>query len=457
MKRENEKIFHGAAILGIGAFFAKLIGAAYRVPLTAIVGGEGIGLYQMVFPVYVVLLELSGAGVPNALAKIISSEKFGESCEAKARAYLKLSLKFFSVTGFIGTFLILVFSEKISLLQGNIKAAAAYRAIAPSVFLVCTLSCFRGYYQGKMQMAPTAISQIVEQSVKLICGLAFSYIFMPNIALAAAGAAGAVTVSETVALLILALSYKKNKRNYIEPLYKENFYPRVKTVLCYLLPITLIGIVLPVSQAVDSFIIINALSDKFNNATTLYGLLTGVALTVINLPVSVCYGIAVTAIPSASREGDFTSRRKTAYKCVFLTLAFSVPSAIFCYFFSSHVVGLLFKRLDFNEKYIAVNLIRILSVNVVFASLLQTVNAVLIGFDRPYKPLVGLFCGAATKFILNFLLVKNERINIYGGAIALNACYFVAVLINLISAFSKRKKRGECYADKVAKTKRYDD
>ena len=72
-KIKNNSILKGAAFLGLGAFFSKILGAVYRVPLTNLLGGYGLGLYQMVFPVYSLLLDFSGSGVPSALSVLIAS------------------------------------------------------------------------------------------------------------------------------------------------------------------------------------------------------------------------------------------------------------------------------------------------------------------------------------------------------------------------------------------------
>ncbi len=450
MKSESKKIFSGAAILGAGAFVAKLLGAIYRVPLTAIIGSDGLGLYQMVFPVYVVLLEFSGAGVPGALSKIVA----GDGADVlRARSYLKTALKFFSVLGLFFTVLTAVFSENIAALQGDGRAAYLYLAISPSVFFVCLISCFRGYFQGLMNMTPTAVSQIIEQAVKLICGLIFSRIFMPDVTLAAAGAALAVTISEAAAFIWLFLCYKKSVEKY--PLFfptegKVENGKRLKKLVASVIPVTLVGVVLPLSQVADSFIIINSLMKYSDRATALFGVFSGVALTVINLPVSVCYGVAVTAIPSVSGATTRADSVKNSKKCLFYTLALSVPAAAACFIFAPLAVRILFSRLSASDSGTAVNLIKILSVNVVAASLLQTVNAILIGRNKLYAPTIGMTAGVAVKTVLLVLLVKKPEINVYGGAAALIACYFVANLLNFISAFTTEKRK-ESYGSKISR------
>ena len=94
MKNSNKTLIKGASILGVGAFLAKILGAVYRIPLTNLLGGYGIGLYQMIFPVYALLLDFSGAGLPSALSHIIAKEQFDK--DKKAREYLRWRL--FTIT-----------------------------------------------------------------------------------------------------------------------------------------------------------------------------------------------------------------------------------------------------------------------------------------------------------------------------------------------------------------------
>lgn len=457
MKNENKKIFTGALVLGVASFVVKVLGAVYRVPLTALIGSKGIGLYQMVFPVYVVLLEFSGAGLPNALSKIISSENRDGFGVNSANEYLKTSLKIFALIGALSSVLMAVFSKRIAAIQGDVDASGAYLALSPAVLFVCLISCLRGYFQGLSNMIPTAASQIVEQVVKLILGLMFSYVFMPDVKRAAAGAAFAVTISEAVAFTGLFLAYRKtSKRMKISELYRErSFKTLASTVIKNVVPVSLAGVILPLSQVADSFIIINLLSEYSENATSVYGLLSGVAMTVINLPVSVCYGIAVTAIPALSSKSNAKDKRKSFNSCLLLTVVVSSVAAIVCYFLSPTIINILFSRLLFDERSVAVLLVKTLSVVVVLSSVLQTTNAALIGMNKLFSPTVGLLFGVTVKTVAEIFLVKKPQINIYGGAIALIACYFVADLVNLIITCFATKNR-ETYACKITCAKKSD-
>ncbi|MBR2449559.1 MAG: polysaccharide biosynthesis protein [Clostridia bacterium] len=446
MKNNVKSITRGAVSLGIGAFISKILGAIYRIPLTNILGGLGLGLYQMVFPVYALLLDFSGAGVPSALSKIIAQN--GEDKEKRAYEYLSSSIRLLSILGAIGALLMFVLAKPLATMQGNPDAYLGYVFLSPAVFAVSLISCFRGYFQGLLNMTPTAISQVVEQIIKLLFGLILARLFLPDIPKAVAGATFAISVSEFIALAVLFFTYKRRKNVNSLNLIFDRFEhrTRVKRILKTTVPITLVGILIPFSQVIDSFLIVNIIGAYRADATALYGLLGGVAMTVVNLPVSICYGVATVAIPTVSAAKTEAEKNKNTLKTLFLTLAVAVPCAIFCFFFAPFIVNLLFRSLSQVEKTVAVNLLKTASPCVALLSLLQTSNGALIGKGKLYFPVLSLLIGIIVKTVLNLILLKIPSVNIYGGAIALNACYFTSCLINLIMIFNVKVRNGSLHA-----------
>lgn len=441
MKNGKNTILGGAASLGIGAFVAKLLGALYRVPLTNLIGGFGLGLYQTVFPVYALLLDFSGAGVPSALSKLISSHE-GEDKEKNAYSLLAGGCRILSAFGAVLSVVMFVFAKPIAAYQGNPDAYLGYVFLSPAILAVSLISCLRGYFQGFMKMAPTALSQVTEQGIKLIFGLLFAYFLLPDIPKAVAGATFAITLSEFVALLQLYITYlRRKKRLSLEYTFDNSEFKSVaKIILKTTLPITLVGITIPLSQVIDSFLVVNILGTYRSDSTVLYGLLSGVAATVVNLPVSVCYGISAVTVPAVSSAKGESEKIKNVSKALSLTLAVSLPCAVFIAYRSPFIVNLLFGGLPNEEKSVAIKLLTILSPSVVLLSLVQTGNAVLIGTGKLYLPVLSSVTGVAIKTVLNFILLKIPNINIYGGAIAVIACYFFTCLINLIMIFKSKVK-----------------
>lgn len=433
----KNELIKGAFILSLGAFLSKLLGAVYRIPLTNLLGSYGIGLYQMVFPLYTLLLDFSGAGAPNAISRVISSYS-GENKDLYAYNILQTSKRIFSVLGICFSLIMLCFSYLFSYAQGNVDSTLAYIFLSPSVLLVCIMSSYRGYFQGLMKMSPTALSQVVEQVVKLSFGLLFAYIFRENIVLAVAGATFAITISEFISLLFLVVTFNKNKiKNGLVLFFeKNNFRFFGREIIKNVIPITLIGVVIPFSQVADSFIIVNILKSYTEKATSLYGILTGVVNTVINLPVSVCYSIATVVIPLLSKEKGNRGKKKKSRSALFLTSVIGLLFAVTVFIFPETIINILFRRLSVDEKNVAINLLKITSINVLFISFMQTSNAVLIGNGKLYYPLFSMGVGVIIKIILNVILINNQKINIYGGAIALITCFFICDLINLILILS---------------------
>ncbi|MDY6368007.1 MAG: polysaccharide biosynthesis protein [Clostridia bacterium] len=428
-KGDNKKFLRGALFLAAGSFFAKVIGAVYRVPLTNLLQGEGIGLYQMVFPIYTLLLEFSGAAVPSALSALISGYR-GDNKKEYAERILKNSVKIFFITGLSGSLFLALFGKPLSVIQGNSSAVFGYLFMAPAVLLTAVLSCYRGYFQGLMNMAPTAISQIIEQTVKAGVGLLLVKLFMPNVALAVGGATLAVSLSEVAALIYTFILFRKRRIGYLFSNDKKIFVSDLKSILKIAVPVSLLGTIMPLSGVSDTFFIVNILNGKGFNGTALYGLLSGAANTIINLPVSLCYAISVVSIPAVSGAAKIDAGIKERNSLI-LTLIASVLFAIICFFAAPLGVNILFRSLNDVDKQITVRLIRILSGNVVFLSVLQTVNSLHVARKTPYKPLIGLGFGVAVKTIL-FPILLNVQNNVYGGAICFFACYFSACLINLL-------------------------
>lgn len=429
----NEKILHqqkksdglikGASILAIGGLLTKILGAFYRIPLTSLLKSEGLGVYQTAFPVYCLLLTFSSTGVPSAIAKLVSSG-YGQS------GVLKKSLSLFIPIGLLGSLLMSVFSYKIASMQGNESATLAYILLSPSVFLVSIISCLRGYFQGKLNMLPTAISQITEQAVKLAVGLLLCFFIDGSPKLKGGLACLAVTVGEAVTLIYLFIRFKLDGKPR-----GNTFILSYKRLIATLIPISLSTLILPIARVFDSFTIVNFLSKYSSNATSLYGIYTGSVESVVSVPVAVCYGVAVSVLPQiakALKNDDFIKIKSDFLKAFSLTLFLSCIAGITLFFFSPLVTKILFSSLSQSEKLITSSLLSLSFFTIVGLSLLQTLNSCLIAIGKPLAPCVFLGIGVIVKFVTQVFLLKNPYFNIFGVIYSDMACYFVAVFLNLL-------------------------
>jgi O-antigen/teichoic acid export membrane protein len=152
-------------------------------------------------------------------------------------------------------------------------------------------------------------------------------------------------------------------------------------------------------------------------------------MSIINLPVTVCYGLSAVAVPILSAKNK--EKNQTAL-IIISTLVLAVLGAIATYIFSPLAVKILFPKLGEDYKILTYTLIRAGVPIIVFSALLQTLNAVLIAKNRTYKAIVGCLIGCTVKIILQSILLKNQSLNIFGSVISLISCYLLACFFNLL-------------------------
>src|SRR5699024_3484776 len=161
----KENFLKGAAILGVAGIIVKILGAFYRIPISNIIKTEGMGYYQTAYPLYVLLLTISTSGFPVAIAKLVS-EKRAIGNYRGAHKVFKIALSGLFICGILTSLFVFVLAENIVEALGNRNAYYSLIALVPALFFVPIMSAFRGYFQGRQFMTPTAVSQISEQAFR---------------------------------------------------------------------------------------------------------------------------------------------------------------------------------------------------------------------------------------------------------------------------------------------------
>ena len=256
---KQNTFFGGAAILAVGIMAVKLIGMFYRIPLVNIIGEQGTADFQNAYNIYAVLLTVSTAGLPVAVSKLVS-EANALGRKNQVQRIFRLALALFLTLGVL-SFLVMFFrADWLAELMHDTKAAAGVRALAPAVICVGCLSAFRGYSQGHSDMAPTAISQIIEALCKLAVGLGLAYWMVKQGAsedTAAAGAITGVTVGTIIALAYMVFRFMMIQAR------QENLSRDVpdapgtilRDVLLIALPITLSSSMVGIVTVIDSSLV----------------------------------------------------------------------------------------------------------------------------------------------------------------------------------------------------------
>lgn len=442
MRRQIKSFARGVIVLMFFGVLSKILGAIYRIPLTSIITPEGMGLYQMVFPVYSLMLTISSSGLPSSIAKLIS--------EANTKHQFKQSEKIMRIS-FLLLFcfslfcsLIVVFgSGFFAKIQGNKDATICYLGLAPAIVFVGLISGFRGYFQGLQKMLPTAISGFVEQVFKLCFGLSFAILFSKkSIPFAVLGAMIGISLSELVACLFLFVCYVSHrKKQSLEKFSDLTIFSNketAKSILSTSVFVTLGGLVVPFGMMLDSVIVVNILkkiSFSTKTATTLFGLESGTVGSIVNMPVILSLSIATAILPdvcSKKAEGDLEGVKKSASKSLLLAVLISLPASFGCFSLALPIMKILYgKSLSVSEIEISAQILKMASVSIFFLALVQVSAGILQGISKAKVPAFSLLAGLGTKVILNLIIIRIPSINILGAEISNTVCYMVAFFINM--------------------------
>ena len=443
-----KKFLQSAVFLAISGLVAKAVGALFKVPLTNVLGAEGIGIYQLVFPVYTVLLALSGGGLPQAVSRMVSRCCVAGDA-AGARRVLSVCMLALTAVGCAGTVMLLVFGHALALMQGNAAATQAYWALSPSVLFVSVLAVLRGYFQGKRNMFPTAISQLAEQVIKLFAGLFMAMLLLKyGLVSGVAGALIGVSISEAVSLGIIAVMYafdrRKKQADVCADVQTLPARKILKEIYMTALPISLGALIMPLSQLIDSVMVVNLLKlsgQTVSEATSLYGIVTAPLSTLINLPTVVSAALAVSLIPCLASGNE----RETVSSHMRLASAAGGAGAAMLFVFGDELLAMLYGRgLSAEHLALASMLMKVSAISVFFVSVTQIMAAAMQAKGRANLPARNLLISAAFKAALTAVGVMT--VGISGAVIATVLCYAVAFTLDYISL---KKVVGGSYAAQI--------
>jgi stage V sporulation protein B len=179
-------------------------------------------------------------------------------------------------------------------------------------------------------------------------------------------------------------------------------------------------------------------------ANGLYGNLKGMAQTLINLPQVFSVAIAMSLVPAiadANARKDKKNVESITSSGIRITLLIGLPCALGLFVLARPIIGLLYYKSDIETIINTGNILTILSIGVVFLTLVQVLSSILQGLGKPMVPAMNLFVGAIVKVILSYTLISIPSINIYGAAISTVVAFGIAAILDLIYVLTYSKIR----------------
>lgn len=470
MEKTKKSFVAGAAILGIAGLIVKVIGAVYRIPLANIVGTEGMAYYEVAYPYYSWLLVISSAGLPTAVSKLVS-ERIAIGDGIGAKRVFSAAMRLLCLIGIFTSVMLFALSGGIAKLSGAEPAKFSLMALAPALFLVSIMCAYRGYLQGMQCMTGTAISQIVEQVVKLIVGFSLAAYFIKTTPdrpeLAAMGALIGVSVSELIALFVIKYYYSSSLRNgrlLISELEKHQTITRgpsmksiTKRLLLIAIPITIGASIMPVTGIADSVFIINILEakncasgmaiDLANQlARSSYTVLRSYVTPLINMPAVLTLALSMSLVPAISEANarhDKHTVRNAAGTGLKLAMFIGAPCAMGLFVVGGPVMAMLYSAVrDHAEIFSqAQEIMCIAAIGVLFLSLVQTLTGVIQGLGKPQVPVYFLAIGGVVKVVSMLVLMHFTNLGILGAALSTVFCYAIAGIADTVYIIKKARIR----------------
>jgi stage V sporulation protein B len=427
---KKQSLIKGTIILGMAGIFARFLGLFFRIPIQALIGDQGMGYYQMSYPLYMTFVAVA-SGVPIAMSKFIA-EMNAKNDEEGALQVLRQTLFFMIALASAVTVLMLMFARPIiSILRWDPKSYYSFLVIATAPIFVSIMCTFRGYFQGLQNVRPTAISQIVEQIGRVSAGVLFAYLLYPKgIEYAAAGAALGTLVGGAMGSIYLYLTYIKSKKRMIRRVSKK------KHILADLgkaaLPISMGAAVGTIMSLIDSVLVpqqlLKAGFSQLQSAV-LYGQLTGKVFTLMNVPLALSVALCASLVPIIA-EAFYLGKRRELVKRVDMALklsnVISLPSSLGMFFMAYPIMHLVFMK-----DAAGYEILKYISISIPFIILTQTSTAILQSIGNYMKPVYNLGIGCIVKVIVTYVLVSMSSVNIYGAVIGSILGYVTSCMLNM--------------------------
>lgn len=442
-------LLKGAAILGAAAVISKLLGTLQKIPLQNIAGDGVFGIYNAVYPLYILILTLATAGFPIAVSKFVS-EYAAEGKLAETKRVLRTASLVLTATGFICFAALYLGADAIASSMGMGAAAPAVRSVSFALLIAPVMAALRGYFQGLHDMVPTAVSQVTEQTVRVACMITLLLLFTAwgyGPSAIAAGATFGSAAGAVGGLLTMLWFWRRAEKAHGNRLKQsadhqsavgETAGSLIRRFIAYAVPICLGSIAMPVLTIVDAFTVPRLLVEQgFNEteAARAFGIYNH-GLPLVQLVAMVATSMSAALVPSVAAAAARGERRLIRdrvgpiLRFTWLTgLAASCGLAV-----AAVPINVMFFKSPEGWETMA-----ILAFSALFSTLNIITAAILQGLGAVRTPAVNLFVAAAIKAAGNALLVPAWGIG--GAAVAAVLAFAAAALLNAL-AVRKRVSLG---------------
>lgn len=457
-KKQSGNIVKQAGVLAAAGILVKIIGILYRSPLTSLIGDEGNGYYSSAYNIYIIILMLSSYNIPAAVSKLIA-EKLALGQHRNAHRIFICSLWYVMVMGVIASFVLYFFADK---LVGP-NAANVLRVFAPTIILFGPLGALRGYFQAHHTMTPTSVSQIFEQILNAGVSIGAAYFFTRSVSgmtkvaresayaahgiietasayvlgesaaratdtqraiYGAAGSALGTGSGVLIAMLFMVWVYMLNRRSIHRDIDRDRSgsilpYGEIfRLILLMVTPILLSNFIYNFSNTLNQSIYFGILRGMQGvseaESSTMYGIFSGKASLIVNVPIAIAAAMSSVIIPAISAayaKRDMVQIKQKLNQAIQVTMLVAIPSTVGLFVLAKPITQLLFPQRASLD--LASDLLRYLSVTVILFSISTITNGVLQGIGKVQKPVINASIALAVQSGVLALLLIFTDLNLY--------------------------------------------
>ncbi|MCL1989586.1 MAG: polysaccharide biosynthesis protein [Defluviitaleaceae bacterium] len=441
-------------VLSLSMILARLLGLLYVIPFQQLVGPAGLALYAYAYAPYSLFLTLSTLGIPVGIAKFISKYN-ADGAYDTSRHIFRLGMFVMIVLGIV-CFFIMWFgapwmaSRALATAEGTYNShedvVRVIRTVSLAVIVIPPMSILRGFFQGNQDMTPTAVSQIIEQLVRVILIVVGSFtvirLFNGTTQMAVTISVFSAVVAGVISLYFLYQQWLKKRPGFNALLVKsvshskQSTYMLFKELLSYALPFAVLSLVATWFQLIDTVTFNNGMIQagvEPELAESIFGIYATALSKVIMVPVSFAIAFGqplVTEVTEKMRLADFTEVHRILTTAILLTSVVTLPAVVGMALLSTPIYVMLF-----NRGYTDINVIGgamfgtgafigfFLAFNSIIAAIIQ-------GIGRQYKALVFLVVASVIKWVGNLILIPHFEVN--GAIWSTMIAYAFCIVMNYV-------------------------
>ena len=314
----KSSIIKGAIILTIAGVITRILGFVYRIYMSNAIGAEGMGLYQLIIPIYTLAWSISCSGFTTTISKLTAQE-LAKGQYGNIRRILKQSTIISTLIGILLTFALYFSAEFIAIhIFKDERTILSLKIMSLAFPFMAAGSCIRGYFFGLKESTIPAINQVLEQCVRMVVVFFLASFFIPlGLEYACAAATIGIVAEEIFSFLYAIVVYKKFKiRNHFKILPSLSSKQSLTLITVMALPLTANRVTGSLLATWENILIPQSLQ-RFgltaSEAISLYGQITGMAMPLIFFPTAFLISLAISLVPAISEASAMKNYKKIKY------------------------------------------------------------------------------------------------------------------------------------------------